>query len=231
MLKKILPARTYARYFGRHERGSLRTWKHIAKRLGPQDVILDIGAFHGEYAISARLVNSRVGIYAFEPNPGSARTLRDKSEGLDIRLVENAVAHKSGRVEFVLSSATSHLATSNRTAEGQIISVNAVSLDDWVKAENLCIALIKIDVEAKESEVLCGSKSLLEQDQPLILCEVLSDEAGQEVMKALPATYLYFHIDENRGVSLRASVDRKHWRNKNWLFVPGSKTYLLDDIV
>lgn len=91
-------------------------------------------------------------------------------------------------------------------------------------------SLVKIDVEGSESDVLHGAQKVLGEHRPVILCEVLSDEAGLKVMEALPPGYLYYHIDENKGLSMKPRVDRKKWRNKNWLFVHETNNNLLQDV-
>lgn len=141
------------------------------------------------------------------------------------------MAEKSGFVSFALSSATSHIDHSESLAREETLQVRAVSLDDWASGKKFLVALAKIDVEGAETMALRGAIHLLRTHQPLILCEVLSDEAGLGVMSALPAGYLFYHIDENSGLSAKPVVDRKLWRNKNWLFVHESKIHLLADLV
>jgi FkbM family methyltransferase len=229
ILIKILPADIYKIYLCRHEQGSLRIWNALASRLTAQDTILDIGAFHGEYAVFARSVNRQVAIYAFEPNPLSAQTCRQKCQGLNIHLEECAVARENGLVSFRLQSAMSRMEQNKSPIEGEKIQVHTICLDDWVD-ENMSIALVKIDVEGAEADVLLGGKSTLRKHFPIILCEVLSNEAGKRVMSALPAEYYYYHIDENRGLSPCPVVAREQWRNKNWLFVHSSQIDLINPL-
>jgi FkbM family methyltransferase len=230
-LKRFLPERHYARHFGRHERGSLHIWKTLVAQLGVRDTILDIGAFHGEYALAARSENRFVTIYAFEPNPFSAAILREKCDGLDIHLKECAVTRKSGQVTLSISSAMSHLVNTDEGDRQAHVQVRAISLDEWAVGKEMCVSLMKIDVEGAESDVLLGAKYALTRDRPVILCEVLSDEAGLNVMRSLPVGYQYYHIDENSGLIIRTVIDRKSWKNKNWLLVPSGKTHQLAHLV
>lgn len=230
-LKKLLSEKIYGRYVGRHEHASFRIWKILASQLKPEDTILDIGAFHGEYVIAARSANLHSKIVAFEPNPLSARMLQDNCHGLGVHLEECAVTKESGQVTFSISSAMSHISKFDPAVEENCMRVQAINLDEWVAQKNLLISLIKIDVEGAEADVLYGGKKVLLEYQPILLCEVLSDDAGLAVMQALPAGYYYYHIDENHGLSMRSMIDRKRWRNKNWLFIPNNKTHLLANLL
>lgn len=229
-LKRILPANIYGEYIGRHEQGSLQIWKSLSVQLKPQSAILDIGAFHGDYAMAARSVNRQAVIFAFEPNPVSAAVLRQNCAGMDITVEECAVTQKSGQVVFLLSSATSHVTHANDLEGQEFTSVRAVNLDDWASGKDMQFSLVKIDVEGSESDVLHGAQKVLGEHRPVILCEVLSDEAGLKVMEALPPGYFYYHIDENKGLSMKPRVDRKKWRYKNWLFVHETNNNLLQDV-
>jgi hypothetical protein len=86
MLRKLLPLPIYRKYIGRQEDGSLHLWKHLASSIPSGTVILDIGAFNGDYVLAARSVNPGVAIYAFEPNPASASVSRKMVAGLAIHM-------------------------------------------------------------------------------------------------------------------------------------------------
>src|SRR3989344_1404378 len=51
---------------GLHERISMQYWLKLAKY---SDTILDIGAYHGIYALAAKAANKNAAVYAFEPVP------------------------------------------------------------------------------------------------------------------------------------------------------------------
>jgi len=46
--------------------------------------------------------------------------------------------------------------------------------------------LIKIDGEDSAGEVLDGAKTLMKCHRPIVICEVLRDDVGAKVKKALP---------------------------------------------
>jgi len=227
VLRRVLPHRIYRRHIGRHEDCSLAIWRGLARVVPPETAILDIGAFHGEFSLAARAENSALKIFAFEPNHANRETLCPSCAANDIDVVAAAVADRDGVVRFVYSAATSHIAdtsamlSSGSTSEGE--DVPALALDTWLAGRGVTVSLVKVDVEGAEAMVLRGARTMLRSSEPIILCEVLSDAAGDAVMRELPPSYRYWHIDENRGVAPRQRITRKKWRNKNWLLVPESK--------
>jgi FkbM family methyltransferase len=228
LLKRLLPATIYQQYIGRHENGSLRIWSQLASSLDDGTVVLDIGSYHGEYALATRKINLQTEIYSFEPNPLNLTALQENVAGKNIRVEKIAVAEKDGEVSFSIDSATSRiLLNSDSTVAINFVQVTAVCLDTWVAANEVYPSLIKIDTEGFEAAILRGAKWVLEKYYPIILCEVLTDAAGLAVMEALPKGYVFYCIDENNGIEIRNVITRKEWRNHNWLLMPESKKYLV----
>lgn len=234
ILKRIFPPAFYRRHIGRHELFSMFLWESLARQLKPEDTVLDIGAFHGEYALLARKANVDVKIFAFEPNPANFAMLEEKVAAQNITIEACAVGEQDGESSFLLNAATSRLIDSQSHMQADsFVKVPVIALDSWIELKHISPALIKIDTEGFETPILRGAQSILTGriPPPVILCEILSTQAGQDVMKVLPEGYMYFHIDENRGVSQRAAVTRKHWRNKNWLFIPSNKVDLIKGLL
>lgn len=211
---------------------SLFLWESFVRQLGPDNVVLDVGAFHGEYALLARKTNHRVKIFAFEPNPLNRTVLEENVSGQGIAIESCAVGEKDGEVVFLLDAATSRIIDSvSYSPQGETVKVSVVSLDSWTSSSHISPFLIKIDTEGLESAILRGAQSVLANDQPIILCEILSDDAGMHVMNALPVGYAFYHIDENKGIESRREIDRKEWKNRNWLLVPTSRCDLLEKVI
>jgi predicted RNA methylase len=80
VLKRILPDTLYRRHVGRHKDESLFIWRTLAAQV-VDGVILDIGAYHGEFSLAARAVNDQAALFAFEPNPNSLAVLRPEING------------------------------------------------------------------------------------------------------------------------------------------------------
>lgn len=220
LLRRVLPHPYYRRWIGRHEDESTRLWQGLAISLPRGRAILDIGAFHGEFALAARKVNATATIYAFEPNPYSATLLREVLASREVEVVEKAVSDRCGTVRFCCAAAQSRIEPANENPSSETHEVTSVTLDLWVESNGVEPALIKIDVECAETAVLQGGRKLIERCRPAILCEVLTDAAGESVMSVLPARYHFWHIDENYGVTRQDQITRRKWRNKNWLLLP-----------
>jgi FkbM family methyltransferase len=225
-LRKVLPGVLYRRYFGRHEKMSLRIWRLLAAAVPKNTVVLDIGAFHGEFAVAARNVNESCEIYAFEPNPDSLEVLRPVAQNKRFKIVETAVSDKNETVHFYCNRQISSIVRENSSENS--IEVQARTLDSWMQAMRRSPFLMKIDVEDAAAEVLRGASKLLAEHRPLIICEILNDQIGAAAKTVLPHDYSFYYINENKGLELKTEVRRADWRYKNWLFLPQEKTFLLN---
>jgi FkbM family methyltransferase len=228
-LKRILPEEIYKTYIGRHERESLRWWIRLAAGVDPTKAILDIGAYHGQFARAARDVNANAPIFAFEPNPEAILECRQNCEGANILVEQLALSDSDTLVCFQKNKQSSHIvAHGSKLVDNEMIQIPARCLDHWIEEKGVIPDLINIDTEGAEASILRGGKRSIGEYEPVILCEILSDDAGQAVMDILPSGYLYYFIDENKGIELRNTITRKTWRNYNWLLVPANRCHLLD---
>lgn len=231
--RRVFPNSFYRQNFGRHEDGSNHLWRQITASLGPDQVVFDIGAFEGDYSFMARNSNPNIQIYAFEPNPVSTQRLRVTFNQQNIKLIECAVAEHDSRVTLTLESARSRM-VEKRTTQSlkDVVEVSGIALDSWTNEKNVVPSLIKIDTEGAEAGIFRGGYKMIKEVEPIILCEILSDEAGKDVMNALPSSYQYYHIDENSGsFTVKSTITRKKWRNHNWLLVPLAKESKLIQIL
>jgi hypothetical protein len=64
---------------------------------------------------------------------------------------------------------------------GEVITVPAVTLDEFIAAGGPRPQLIKIDVEGGEYEVLRGGASLFASQRPLIIAEVHHQQAAEQI--------------------------------------------------
>ena len=158
-------------------RDQKREFDLIARHLRPGDIACDIGANKGSfiYWLSRWCRNGRV--IAFEPQPELARLLTDvcRAIGLDnVTVEEKAVYSHSGRKELFVPrrhqpSASLHpegLGTDDFIA----LSVPLVSLDEYF-SEHDRVALLKIDAEGAEFEIMKGAERILRQHAPLLIFE------------------------------------------------------------
>jgi FkbM family methyltransferase len=203
----------------------MRLWRRIAITVSPEKAVLDIGDFRGEYALAARRVNDRVPVYAFEPNPHTLEVLGAACEGKGVEVIGVAVAEQNGSMPFLCSSAQSRMigGVLSYDTQDQVCNVPTVTLDSWTSEHAVMPSLIKIDVEGAEAAILHSAQRVLLDYQPIILCEILTDWAGDQVMATLPPNYRFSYIDENVGTEERSRIKRYCWRNMNWLLMPEHK--------
>jgi FkbM family methyltransferase len=149
----------------------------IRRHIRPGDVVCDIGANKGSfiYWLSRWVGDGRV--VAFEPQPDLARALADVCRviGLgNVRVEAKAVYSRSGAQELFLPSGHQPGASLlQQSVQGQrftTLSVPTVALDDYF-AESVGVALLKIDAEGAELDVLKGAERILRQHAPLLVFE------------------------------------------------------------
>jgi Methyltransferase FkbM domain len=64
---------------------------------------------------------------------------------------------------------------------GEVITVPAITLDDFLAVGGPSPQLVKIDVEGGEYEVLRGGTNLFQNQRPLIIAEVHHDQAATQI--------------------------------------------------
>lgn len=138
--------------------------------------LLDVGANVG-YTASVLLSRRRgsFSVYAFEPEPSSFATLRDRFQGREgIHLFPVAVGSKTGSTKLKVNElhpadhrVVDKALNGERGEDSQAtVDVTMVTLDDWRSRTGLSgpIAFLKIDVQGYEFEVLRGAEHLIESN-------------------------------------------------------------------
>jgi len=151
----------------------------------PGAVFYDVGAHVGTMTLgTARLVGDAGRVIAFDGDPENIERLRLNRErnGFQarIRIVHGVVWSRTvtDGISFRRGTrARSHggvEADGNRPVlgSGELITVPAITLDDFIAAGAPSPQLIKIDVEGGEYEVLRGGDRLFAVQRPLIIVEV-----------------------------------------------------------
>jgi FkbM family methyltransferase len=147
------------------ETSESHTADEFTQLLAPGQVVIDVGANVGYYALTAA---SRVGPYgrvvAFEPGPAPAARLRENAalNGLsNLTVVEAAVSDRPGTLRLNLgeNSEANSLYDAGPSAVGSV-EVQVVALDEHVEGLDR-VDLIKIDAEGAEVGVLRGARRLL----------------------------------------------------------------------
>jgi FkbM family methyltransferase len=140
----------------------------------PGAFVLDVGANVGWYSLASYFVKEGVyKTYAFEPNPRLAELLRRTFAVNGLRekwVYEVAVGERAGQAQIAWRDADfggGSLVKVEGVPDGPgVAGVGMIALDDAVNPGSR-VALIKIDVEGHEPQVLRGAKRIL-QENPAI---------------------------------------------------------------
>jgi FkbM family methyltransferase len=187
---------------GGWETASLAIWMKLCRRA---QVILDIGAAEGLYALVSKCLEPGARVHAFEPfaQPLAELERNVSLNGYDVTIHRVALSNFSGDANFYATLASSNegsLIASPTSPETQVTHrVPVTTLAGIINGHGLeRVDLIKIDVEGSEPEVLEGMGPYLARFRPSMIVEVLSDDAGRRVQEFLEGLdYLYFDINDD----------------------------------
>lgn len=120
-------------------------------------LIIDCGANIGMSVLYFKTIYPHCSVIAFEPNPFAFEVLKkniDQNELKNVRIVNEALADKSGFIEYFIGENRGSLVGSIvEQKEGDtIMKVPVTKLSDFIK--NQSIDFIKIDIEGAESFVV-----------------------------------------------------------------------------
>ena len=163
-----------------YEPETLPLWWEL---LSEADVVLDIGANAGIYALVAALRRPGARVLAFEPLPVAVRHLEAnrRLNGVDnLEIIVKAVGEEEGEAFlYVLGDYMHQIAsTLPRMAEarrmGRSLTVPVVTIAQVVAEHGLPnVDLVKIDTEGTEYQVLRGARQTLRRHRPVVVCELL----------------------------------------------------------
>jgi FkbM family methyltransferase len=187
--------------------------------------VFDVGANIGVFSWLAAAVTPAT-IVAFEPTPDLAAQMRGicASNGLAVTVEEVALGAAAGRAELYLSDQTD---SSNSLRAGfrpshRSVSVPVVTIDDYAARTGTTPAVLKIDTESTEPDVLRGAAELLAASRPWIICEVLAGRTEADLTAILgPLDYAWYRIDGPGPLERRAVIEGdRSYTHMNWLFAP-----------
>jgi FkbM family methyltransferase len=192
-------------YVGLHEFEEMSFALHI---LCPGDLFADVGANVGSYTI---LASAAVGanVIAFEPSDEAFLWL---SRNIELNRVSDRVEARREAVGATVGSVsfTSGLDTVNHIDVNGAVSVPITTLD---KVCNRVPALIKIDVEGSEADVIRGASATMSNPAVRAVIMELNDSAATKLLESYGfACYSY---DPFR----RQLASRDDARSGNGIFV------------
>lgn len=131
--------------------------ERLAAYVQPGDLVFDVGAHAGLFAVMAARRGAKV--VAVEPDPHVARFLRANVEGLDAHVVEAALTDEPTAILWRVASSTQTSSLIRDAAEdfGEVepVDVDTVSFDDLV-ARFRMPDVLKLDVQGYESRLAPG---------------------------------------------------------------------------
>jgi FkbM family methyltransferase len=154
--------------------------------LAPGMTVMDIGANAGFYTLAcSRLVGTEGRVWAFEPFADNARNLLRHVElnGLsNVTVIQAAVGRQSEVKGFVRASSNAM----GRVGNDSRYLVPAVAIDSLRRERSIPVpAVIKIDVEGGEAEVLEGARSTLCEGRSIVFLALHGREPERDCRKLL----------------------------------------------
>ncbi|WP_299480779.1 FkbM family methyltransferase [uncultured Roseibium sp.] len=166
-------------------------------------IFLDVGGNIGVYSILLR--DRFKTVFAFEPNPVTYEILKANlglSGAGNVEAVNMALSDRQGQVPIFIPR-NGNLGWATLDASHHEIAVDradivCTTLDAFVDENQLDAAkikMIKIDVEGHETSVISGGVETLSKNTIPLLCEVLSDKSGADLISTLESLgYTRFEV-------------------------------------
>jgi FkbM family methyltransferase len=162
--------------------------RFAAEHVEPGMTVWDVGANVGLFSFAAALRTGQRGkVYAFEPDAWLVQLLRRSAraqvpDAAPVEIVPGAIGGEVGLRTFCLaqrSRAANFLGGHGSSQTGGVREEQTVICltIDWLAARITPPAVLKIDVEGAEVEVLNGARRTLTENRPKVLCEVTGENA------------------------------------------------------
>lgn len=212
-------------------------------------VFFDVGANIGFFTILAEKMNPDCKIFTFEPSQGPHHYVSENirlNQLKNVTLIKKAVSDIDGQLEFhdVINSkypwvkynlnGSNSLQNNFGLEKASSYIVDVITLDEVMRHYKLkSVDLIKLDTECTEHLILQSCKQLIQQFEPMIICEVYDVIAKevQAVLDDLNRFELYQYRDHyiEKIDSLQdVSADTKY---RNFVFCPNSKKHLIQHFI
>ncbi len=169
--------------FGSYENGEMNMALNLIK---DGDIVLDIGANLGWYAMNVAQKRPGCYIYSFEPIP---RTFSYLEKNIQLNGFRNIAIYNLGLSEqealcnFYYDetlSVNASLRNMSNIEETQVISCQVTTLDNFVCGQSIPrVDFIKCDVEGSEYYVFRGGEKVIKRDLPIIYSEMLRKWAAK----------------------------------------------------
>lgn len=161
----------------RNQKYDAFTQKIIQRSLKPDSNCIDIGCHKGEI-LDLMIIGASVGKkIGFEPIPELYRFLTGKYSGnSSVTIYPTALYDQTGTTTFQhVLNAPAYSGIKKRKYNGKHVDIDQITvetglLDNFIP-KDLCVDLIKIDVEGAEFRVMKGGASTIKRCKPVIIFE------------------------------------------------------------
>jgi len=139
--------------------------------LRPDDIVIDAGAWIGDFSAYASVCGARV--YAFEPVPATFAILRETSRlNKNIIPVNMGLGAQKEKLAIFVDERTTGSASVSLHRLGKPVEARITTLDDFVAETKLeRVDFIKADIEGHERFMLQGAQNVLKKFGPrLAIC-------------------------------------------------------------
>jgi len=193
--------------------------------LKPGDVFFDIGANIGMVTLQACSTPHTAGqidAHCFEPDPNAFAWLKTNCDLNSFRITLNqcAIGMAQGKADLTISTVSGWSTMASEPPDGFSFltkaaktMVDVLAIDDYCCDKQVTPALVKIDVEGFETEVVRGAAKTLTTAKPILIIEVnpmrlKSANSSDGELFELLASYGYqvFHIDPKK---ISTTADRQ----------------------
>lgn len=178
---------TAHKYFFERENFERSVWETLRQQIGPQDVVYDIGAHFGFWAI--RLSGLCKKVVAFEPSSINIHTVRRNAGRIpNVQIVNCAVGSVDGVVNFLECGSMSRVNTGDK-------KVTMMTVDSATSRYPVPSCLM-IDVEGHAAEVLKGATKAL-AGVTSVVCEIHDPSEQEAVFGKLSGSYSIRFVDHD----------------------------------
>ncbi|HEX7707120.1 MAG TPA: FkbM family methyltransferase [Thermoanaerobaculia bacterium] len=148
----------------RRHRPEMEAFQQAVARLTQDDIAIDCGANVGKF--TTLMAETGATVYAFEPHPEACETLvRNTRQYPNVTVFNAAVTAEAGEVRLYLhkkskqdpltwSTSSSLLSNKSNVDAKNYVSVEGVPLSKFVRDLGRPVALLKMDIEGAEVDVL-----------------------------------------------------------------------------
>lgn len=192
-------------YHGKNrEKNTMNTF---ARLINAGDTVVEVGGHVGYISLYfSKLTGEKGKVIVFEPGENNLPYIENNVKSRkNITIVKKAVSEKTGTVSFFIDNLTGQNNSLNQEYEGfkhnqksaftdtgyREVTIDAITLDEYVKTNNLKPDFVKIDIEGAEVLALRGMQNLLATVSPKMMIEITDNR--REVFDILQKNnYLLF---------------------------------------